>query len=389
MPDPTDLVASTDMTDMLIESQTLADRLRRALPTDVDYASARLHDERSEHLRVRRNELEPIFTEFDTGVMISIWDGGGPRLRRDLRSQRVRARNWPSNEPATGPTITAGSMVTTTPPPDHAVGVYRSPVEVDWDTLPLDDRLELLHQQSRLLGIDDRIVDWSASLVKREVDTLLVTSGGGRIEQRFRFVYPGLRAVANEGTNTQVAHLRRRRVLRPGWRRGARTARVRRRRLAHRRPGARTPRRTELPERRDGPPARARPDDAADPRVDRPPARARPHPRRRAQLRRHELRHRRHVRLVPVRLRAAERHVRSDRAGPARQLRLRRRRHAGHPAAPDRERGPQARARRRGVPAAHRPRRGGQLAGIRLEPPADRPHGQPQRRAGRLDRSRS
>ena len=94
-------------------------------------------------------------------------------------------------------------MVTTTPPPDHAVGVYRSPVEVDWDTLPLDDRLELLHQQSRLLGIDDRIVDWKASLVKREVDTLLVTSGGGRIEQRFRFVYPGLSAVANEGTNTQ------------------------------------------------------------------------------------------------------------------------------------------------------------------------------------------
>src|SRR4029077_13747479 len=44
----------------------------------------------------------------------------------------------------------------------------------------------------------------NASLVKREVDTLLLTSAGGRIEQRFRFVYPGLRAVANEGTNTQT-----------------------------------------------------------------------------------------------------------------------------------------------------------------------------------------
>src|SRR4029077_14723035 len=44
----------------------------------------------------------------------------------------------------------------------------------------------------------------NASLVKREVDTLLLTSAGGRIEQRFRFVYPGLKAVANEGINTQT-----------------------------------------------------------------------------------------------------------------------------------------------------------------------------------------
>ncbi len=190
------------MTDLLIESPALEDRLRRALPTDVDYASARLHDERSEHLRVRRNELEPIFTEYDTGVMISVWNAGGLGYAATadlgdagLAAAVERARHWA--------TITAGAMVTTTPPPDHAVGAYRSPVEVDWDTLPLDDRLELLQQQSRLLGIDERIVDWSASLVKRDVDTLLVTSGGGRIEQHFRFVYPGLGAVANEGANTQ------------------------------------------------------------------------------------------------------------------------------------------------------------------------------------------
>ena len=191
------------MTDLLIESRAIEDRLRRALPSDVDYASARFHDERSEQLRVRRNELDPIFTEFDTGVMISIWHGGGLgyAATADLSDAGLaaaveRARYWAS--------ITAGTMVTTTPPSEHATGEYRSPVEVDWETLPLDDRLELLHQQSRLLGIDDRIVDWNASLVKREVDTLLLTSAGGRIEQRFRFVYPGLRAVANEGTNTQT-----------------------------------------------------------------------------------------------------------------------------------------------------------------------------------------
>jgi len=33
---------------------------------------------------------------------------------------------------------------------------------------------------------------------------VLLTNGGGRIEQQFRFVYPGLRATANEGANTQT-----------------------------------------------------------------------------------------------------------------------------------------------------------------------------------------
>ena len=195
------------MTDLLIESTVLADRLRAALPTDVDYASARLVDERTEHLSVRRNELEPVFNDFDTGVMISIWNGGGLgyAATTDLSESGLaaavdRARYWAG--------VTAGAMVTTAAPTSHASGTYASPVEVTWDTLPLDDRLELLHQQSRLLGIDDRIVNWGSSLVRRDVDQLLITTSNsgdaGRIEQRFRFVYPSLHATANEGTNTQT-----------------------------------------------------------------------------------------------------------------------------------------------------------------------------------------
>jgi predicted Zn-dependent protease len=191
------------MTDLLIESTALVDRLQRALPADVDFASARLHDERSEHLRVRRHQLDPIFTDYDTGVMISIWNAGGlgyaataDLSEAGLRGAVERARHWAS--------ITAGAMVVTTPPVEGTSGSYQSPVGIGWETLPIEDRLELLQQQSRRLGIDERIVDWSASLVKRDVDVLLVTSGGARIDQRFRFVHPGLKAVANEGTNTQM-----------------------------------------------------------------------------------------------------------------------------------------------------------------------------------------
>jgi len=190
------------MTELLVESTATEALLRAALPADVDYASARLVDERTEQLAVRRNELEPIFNEYDSGVMITIWDQGGLGYgaTSDLSEAGItraveRARHWAA--------VTAGAMVTTAAPSDHPVGSYTSPVEVSWDSMPLDDRLELLQQQSRLLGIDDRIVDWGSSLMRREVDQLLVTNQGGRIEQRFRFVYPSLHATANEGVNTQ------------------------------------------------------------------------------------------------------------------------------------------------------------------------------------------
>ncbi len=183
-------------------------------------------------------------------------------------------------------------MVRISPPTDHPTGVYRSPVEVDWDTLPLDDRLELLHQQSRLLGIDERIVDWNASLVR--------TRGRHRCSSR---------PEADGSSNASVSCI-------PGstpWPTRAPTPRTARTAPSFcgqggaevlgrhgfgdaasrdRRAGARTARRTELPERRDGSPARPRPDDPADPRVDRAPARTRPDPRRRTQLCRHQLRHR-------------------------------------------------------------------------------------------------
>ena len=163
------------MTELLVDSPAIGDRLRAALPDDVDYASARLVDERAERLAVRRNELQPLFTEFDTGVMISIWDGGGLgyAATTDLSDAGLaaaveRARAWAR--------VTAGAMVTTDAPTDHPTGTYQSPVEVTWDAMPLADRLDLLQHQSRLLGIDERIVDWGASLVRRDVDQLVVTT---------------------------------------------------------------------------------------------------------------------------------------------------------------------------------------------------------------------
>ena len=59
-----------------------------------------------------------------------------------------------------------------------------------------------------MLGIDDRTVDWSPRLTRRNVDKLRVTRArngeSGEAQQIFNYVYPGMRATANKGTNTQT-----------------------------------------------------------------------------------------------------------------------------------------------------------------------------------------
>lgn len=174
---------------------TLEERLRSALPTDVDHATIRLVDERSERLTVRQGTLEPVGNEFDLGVMVAIWDGGGLGYAATsdisdsgLRGAVERARHWAAT--------TAGMAIEASPPPVEQSGEYFSTVDVSWDTMDLNGRIDLLHHQNGLMRVDPRIVNSAASLVRRDVDTILLASNGARIEQNFNFVYPSLRATA-------------------------------------------------------------------------------------------------------------------------------------------------------------------------------------------------
>ena len=49
---------------------------------------------------------------------------------------------------------------------------------------------ELLLEESRQAGIDPRIVDWEVSCDVRTATHRLVTSEGGDVVQRYRFMYP-------------------------------------------------------------------------------------------------------------------------------------------------------------------------------------------------------
>src|SRR5690606_20314156 len=89
-------------------------------------------------------------------------------------------------------------------PKSHPRGEYASPVQRGWDSMSLAEKIELLRGLSARLKRDERIVDWAASLAHVALDTFTLTSGGGRLEQTFSYVFPSLRATANQGTETQT-----------------------------------------------------------------------------------------------------------------------------------------------------------------------------------------
>ena len=176
------------------------------MPTGVDYASIRYSETRTEEIAVRNGVVEPVRTATDGGVMISVWAGGGfgyaatsDLSARGLAEAAARARHWAE--------ATAGRGLVEFPPLQHQVGTYVSPVTSPWDVTSLADRVAILIGADAAMDIDDRIVDRVAGLSRADTDSLILTSGGGRIEQSIRNTYPSLRATANDGANTQMRTL--------------------------------------------------------------------------------------------------------------------------------------------------------------------------------------
>lgn len=184
-------------------NSALESRLAAALPTDVDHATVRYVHDRSEHLSVRQGVIEPVNTRADAGVMISVWHAGGSgyAATSDLTPEGLAAagrtaRRWAA--------ITAGRGLLSDAPMAAPTGNYASPNDRPWVDTTLDERLELLTERAAQLAIDDRIVDWSAQLSHIESVSLLLTTGGGRVEQQFRHTLPELRATAFDNGQAQT-----------------------------------------------------------------------------------------------------------------------------------------------------------------------------------------
>jgi len=99
-------------------------------------------------------------------------------------------------------TARMGLVDTRALPRPGARGEYRSP-SLDAPRPSRRDIYEMLATESRAAAIDPRIVDWQAHVDVRTATHRLVTSAGGDVVQRYRFLYAGVSATAHAEGDTQ------------------------------------------------------------------------------------------------------------------------------------------------------------------------------------------
>ncbi len=185
----------------------IEERFRRIAPK-ADFVSLRYVEERVEALTVRQNILQPVVSGTDTGVMITVLDHGGLGYgaTSDLSEEGLRRA---AQEASAWARRTAGRCVVdfskvAMPRPESE---YDTPVRIPWSSVPLEEKIGWLRQESERLKSDPRIVDWESALFHIETETLYLTADGGRGRQRFRYLIPMLRATANAGAETQTRTL--------------------------------------------------------------------------------------------------------------------------------------------------------------------------------------
>ncbi len=184
-----------------------ATSLFRSLRCGGSFWSLRLVDERAESLSVRRDVPQPASLSRDTGAMVTVYaDGGaGYAATSDLSLDGVqaaldRAERW-ARSTASRSVIDFRDVEM-----PASRGDFESPgSDVPWSR---SRWYELLAAESRAAKLDDAVVDWEASVEVRTAEHAYVTSNGGALRQRYRFVMPGVQATANRGAVTQTRTLR-------------------------------------------------------------------------------------------------------------------------------------------------------------------------------------
>ena len=185
------------------------------LRCNAAFWSLRFVDERSRYLCVRQNVAEAPRLHRDCGAMLTVYDGSGYGYAATadlsvagLQRALDRAREWA--------TITAThSILPPTVSLPHPKGLRRSP-GIDEQLPSGRELLELATAESIAAGVDERIVDWQASVEIVEADHLLLTNQGGDVRQQYRFMVPDASATAHVDGDTQTRSLSGRGFCRQG-----------------------------------------------------------------------------------------------------------------------------------------------------------------------------
>jgi predicted Zn-dependent protease len=173
------------------------------LHLDADFWSLRFVDETTESYTVQKNIALPFTACTDRGAMATVYAGGGygyaatgDTSPAGLAAALERAAAWAR---ATAQLALFDSRTLPRPAPR---GEYASPSFAD--RFPTRrEWYELLGQESADAGCDPRIVDWEASIDACTATHRLITSTGGDVVQRYRFLMPGMGVTAHADGVTQ------------------------------------------------------------------------------------------------------------------------------------------------------------------------------------------
>jgi len=188
---------------MPFDIESLSQRFRRLVPA-ADHCALRVVEEISESTSVRQDVPEPTTRSIDRGAMVTLIDGDGLGYAATsdlsdsgLRAAIERASDWARL--SKGRSVFNGAA----PQMPAARGRYASPTTkpIDWSKA---DRIELLMRESRACRIDERIVDWEASLWTIRTRSLSLTADGGEAMQEVDQTIPSLQVVAHAGSVTQT-----------------------------------------------------------------------------------------------------------------------------------------------------------------------------------------
>jgi predicted Zn-dependent protease len=177
------------------------------LRCDADFWSLRLVDERADCYAVRKNVPQPPALVCDRGAMLTAYAGGGCGYAATsdlsvagLQAALDRAAAW------AGATAPRSLIDFRTLPRAAPRGAYASP-DIEREGRSQRDWYDLLADESRQAGCDPRIVDWEATVETRIAEHRLLTSAGGALVQRYRFVMPGISVTAHADGDTQTRTL--------------------------------------------------------------------------------------------------------------------------------------------------------------------------------------
>ncbi|HTD02648.1 TldD/PmbA family protein [Undibacterium sp.] len=181
--------------------------LFKQLAPAAEFCSLRVVDESSEQLLVRQDVLQPLSTSRNRGAMITVIHQGGygyaatsDLSHGGLQEAIRRARHWA--QASAGRSVIDYSSIQQT----AATGSYSGPSSSSaaWSR---KDLIGLLMQESHDCKLDERIVDWYASIGTTRSRQLYLSTAGADIEQEFQYIIPNIAATANQGVDTQTRSL--------------------------------------------------------------------------------------------------------------------------------------------------------------------------------------